>query len=95
VCRPITNIAADTQDDVHGARVGIDIGITAGTIVTHGSLLTTDIGGVGNAGSIRTAADSLEVSQASIIRSQSAAATTVDVGHIDITARLMQVTDGS
>ena len=90
-----TSIAADTQGDVHGARVSIHIGVTADAVVTNGSLLTADVGGAGNAGSIRIAADSLEVRQASLIRSQSAAATTVDVGHIDITARLMQVTDGS
>jgi filamentous hemagglutinin family protein len=90
-----TSIAADTQGDVHGARVGIDIGVTANAVVTNGSLITADVGGAGNAGSIRIAADSLEVSQASIIRSQSAAGTTGDVGHIDMTARLMQVTDGS
>ena len=90
-----TSIAADTQGDVHGARVSIDIGVTADAVVTNGSLLTADVGGAGNAGSIRIAADSLKVSQASLIRSQSAADTTGDVGHIDITARLMQVTDGS
>jgi large exoprotein involved in heme utilization and adhesion len=90
-----TSIAADTQGDVHGASVGIDIGVTADAVVTNGSLITADVGGAGNAGSIRIAADSLEVRQASLIRSQSAAGTTGDVGHIDITARLMQVIDGS
>jgi hypothetical protein len=90
-----TAIAADTQGDVHGASIGIDIGATAGVVITNGSLLTADVARAGNAGSIRIAADSLELSQASIIRSQSAAGTTGNVGNIDITARLMQVTDGS
>lgn len=90
-----TAIAADTQGDVHGASVGIDIEATAAVVITNGSLLTADVGGAGNAGRRRVTADSLEVSQASIIRSQSAAGATGDVGNIDITARLMQVTDGS
>jgi filamentous hemagglutinin family protein len=89
------NVFADTQGNSNGAAIGIDIDVKGEVILTHGSSVTTDVLGGGNAGAIQILADSLDMSNTSTIGSRAFPGTTGARGNLAITTRRMQMTDGS
>jgi len=64
------NIFVDTNGDVDGKEVGIDVQVDEEVILTNGALVTTDVVGDGNAGSIRIIADRIDISEEAILGSR-------------------------
>lgn len=88
-------IAADTGDS-DGAPVGIDIDVQGEVVLNNRAQVTTDIVqfGSGNAGDIRVAAQSLEVTGDAVLRSAGVWQTLGDPGKVTVEAQRVKISDG-
>jgi large exoprotein involved in heme utilization and adhesion len=88
-------ILADTQGDMDGAEIGIDIEIDKTFVLTNGGFLTTDVFGAGDAGDIRISANDMEVSGGAILGSQVFTDNAGNAGNVTITAERVQILEGA
>jgi filamentous hemagglutinin family protein len=91
-------VFADTEGNVDGANIGIDIGIARDFVVTNGGKITTDSFGAGHAGDIRITADSLQMigdPDLTLIGSRAFASGTGNSGNVKVIISSLEILNGA